>query len=73
MTMNLKSIVEVTGTYGVTYHRERFASKDCMWNFAVMAGATRNLKVFDYGQEDDGAYYVDFMDYAPYAFPEGKP
>ena len=71
--MNLASVSETTGTYGVTYRRERFSDKDTMWNFAVIAGATKNLKVFDYGQEEDGAYYVDVMDYAPYAFPNGKP
>lgn len=71
--MNLNSTRVPTGTAGVTYIRERFADWGHAWRFAQAAGATKNLLVTDYGQEQDGAYFVDMMNYAPWAFPEGKP
>lgn len=71
--MNLNSTVEKTNTYGVTYHRERFADWGVAWAFACAAGSTRRFLVIDYGREQDGAFFIDLMDYAPHAFPEGKP
>lgn len=71
--LNLTSVSQPTGTAGITYRRERFADWGEAWRFACLAGATKNLKVFDYGQEPDGAYFIDMMDYARHHFPDGKP
>lgn len=71
--MNLTTITEKTGTAGVTYIRERFADWNVAWVFACWAGATKNLLVFDYGCEPDGAFFIDMMNYSPHAFPDGKP
>lgn len=71
--MNLNTTYEKTGTFGVTYIRERFADWDVAWRFACAAGETKRYLVIDYGRETDGAYFIDLMDYAPYAYPEGKP
>lgn len=71
--MNLNSINIKTGVAGITYIRERFADWNVAWEFAKQAGATKRYLVTDYGQETDGAYFIDMMDYDPNVFPDGKP